>query len=88
MAHRGPGSALCRGYGEEHFREDLRRLYQIAGVQNAPVVFLFTDAHVAQEVRTRPHPLSLSPSPSYARSLGQRLLRIFSDSESMGLRSP
>uniref|UniRef100_A0A7S4D2X3 Dynein-1, subspecies f n=1 Tax=Eutreptiella gymnastica TaxID=73025 RepID=A0A7S4D2X3_9EUGL len=40
---------LCRGYGEELFREDLKKLYNIAGVQNEPVVFLFTDAQVAQE---------------------------------------
>eukprot|EP00992_Anisonema_acinus_P002258 TRINITY_DN10608_c1_g1_i2.p1 TRINITY_DN10608_c1_g1~~TRINITY_DN10608_c1_g1_i2.p1 ORF type:complete len:2266 (+),score=796.72 TRINITY_DN10608_c1_g1_i2:1-6798(+) len=40
---------LIRGYNEDHFREDLKRLYNIAGLQNEPVVFMFTDAQVAQE---------------------------------------
>merc|ERR1719502_41772 len=38
---------LIRGYGEEMFREDLKELYKQLG--DHEVVFLFTDAHVADE---------------------------------------
>jgi dynein heavy chain len=40
---------LSRGYGEADFREDLKTLYSMVGVQNQKTVFLFTDAHVVQE---------------------------------------
>ncbi|NXC37428.1 DYH10 protein, partial [Campylorhamphus procurvoides] len=40
---------LTRGYGENNFREDLRSLYQKLGLENKPMVFLFTDGHVAEE---------------------------------------
>ncbi|KAL2608324.1 hypothetical protein R1flu_026897 [Riccia fluitans] len=40
---------LTRGYNEEAFREDLKILYGILGVENKAVVFLFTDAHVVEE---------------------------------------
>ena len=40
---------LSRGYGETEFREDLKTLYRMLGSENKKVVFLFTDAHVAQE---------------------------------------
>ncbi|KAJ7569126.1 hypothetical protein O6H91_01G062100 [Diphasiastrum complanatum] len=40
---------LTRGYNEESFREDLKRLYTMLGVEDHHVVFLFTDAHVADE---------------------------------------
>lgn len=40
---------LARGYNEESFREDLKKLYTILGVENKCVVFLFTDAHVVDE---------------------------------------
>ena len=40
---------LSRGYGENEFREDLKILYRMLGSENKKVVFLFTDAHVAQE---------------------------------------
>jgi dynein heavy chain len=40
---------LTRGYNEELFREDIKTLYGMLGVQNLAVVFLFTDAHVADE---------------------------------------
>ncbi|KAL2608307.1 hypothetical protein R1flu_026880 [Riccia fluitans] len=40
---------LTRGYNEEAFREDLRILCGILGVENKAVVFLFTDAHVVEE---------------------------------------
>jgi len=40
---------LSRGYGEEEFREDLKLLLQKAGAERKKTVFLFTDAHVAEE---------------------------------------
>ena len=40
---------LTRGYDESAFREDLKILYQMLGVESKKVVFLFTDAHVAEE---------------------------------------
>ena len=40
---------LIRGYNETMFRDDLKRLYTILGQQNKKTVFLFTDAHVAEE---------------------------------------
>uniref|UniRef100_A0A7S3YCE3 AAA+ ATPase domain-containing protein n=1 Tax=Lotharella globosa TaxID=91324 RepID=A0A7S3YCE3_9EUKA len=43
--------SLTRSYGEEDFREDLKKLYELLGTENggSPVVFLFTDAHVKDE---------------------------------------
>ena len=40
---------LSRGYDESNFREDLKILYNKLGVEKKQMVFLFTDAHVAQE---------------------------------------
>lgn len=40
---------LTRGYGSGEFREDLKKLYQTAGVQGVPVVFLFTDTQIVTE---------------------------------------
>ena len=40
---------LSRGYDEGNFREDLKILYNKLGVEKKQMVFLFTDAHVAQE---------------------------------------
>ena len=40
---------LTRGYDENAFREDLKGLYSKLGLENKKMVFLFTDAHVAQE---------------------------------------
>ena len=40
---------LTRGYDESSFREDLKGLYSKLGLENKKMVFLFTDAHVAQE---------------------------------------
>jgi dynein heavy chain len=37
---------LSRGYNDASFREDLKKLYHMLGVENKEVVFLFTDAHV------------------------------------------
>ncbi len=41
--------ALSRGYSEINFREDLKTLYLKLGIENKKMVFLFTDAHVAEE---------------------------------------
>ncbi|KAL2092820.1 hypothetical protein ACEWY4_012618 [Coilia grayii] len=40
---------LTRGYSELTFREDLKSLYLKLGIENKKTVFLFTDAHVAEE---------------------------------------
>lgn len=40
---------LSRGYGEAEFREDLRKLYNMVGLERKKMIFLFTDAHVAEE---------------------------------------
>lgn len=40
---------LSRGYNEVNFREDLKTLYLKLGIENKKMVFLFTDAHVAEE---------------------------------------
>ncbi|GAA6068452.1 dynein heavy chain 10, axonemal, partial [Tachysurus ichikawai] len=40
---------LSRGYSESNLREDLKTLYLKLGIENKKTVFLFTDAHVADE---------------------------------------
>lgn len=40
---------LSRGYSENNFREDLKNLYLKLGTENKMMIFLFTDAHVAEE---------------------------------------
>ncbi len=40
---------LTRGYDEAAFRDNLKKLYSKLGADNKPCVFLFTDAHVADE---------------------------------------
>uniref|UniRef100_A0A8C5JYE8 Dynein, axonemal, heavy chain 10 n=1 Tax=Jaculus jaculus TaxID=51337 RepID=A0A8C5JYE8_JACJA len=40
---------LSRGYSENNFREDLKSLYLKLGIENKLMIFLFTDAHVAEE---------------------------------------
>ena len=40
---------LTRGYDEAAFRDDLKRLYGLLGAEGKRVVFIFTDAHVADE---------------------------------------
>ena len=40
---------LSRGYSEADFREELKQMYMMLGVENKEVVFLFTDAHVVEE---------------------------------------
>ncbi|EFN79037.1 Dynein heavy chain 10, axonemal [Harpegnathos saltator] len=38
-----------RGYNEPSFREDMKSLYNMVGVENKRVVFMFTSAHVMHE---------------------------------------
>lgn len=40
---------LSRGYSENNFREDMKSLYLKLGIENKMMIFLFTDAHVAEE---------------------------------------
>ncbi|MGA1173821.1 MAG: hypothetical protein ACO3VC_09265, partial [Ilumatobacteraceae bacterium] len=40
---------ITRGYNDESFRDDLKKLYNILGVQNKSTMFLFTDSHVVEE---------------------------------------
>jgi len=37
---------LKRGYNNNDFREDIKKLFMVAGVERQPVVFLFTDSQV------------------------------------------
>ena len=37
---------LSRGYDYSAFHDDLKKLYEMAGVQNQDTVFLFTDTQV------------------------------------------
>ena len=40
---------LTRGYSNNEFREDLKKLFLIAGVERKSVVFLFTDSQIVNE---------------------------------------
>eukprot|EP00048_Salpingoeca_helianthica_P012901 m.192885 g.192885 ORF g.192885 m.192885 type:complete len:4604 (+) comp15437_c5_seq116:137-13948(+) len=40
---------ISRGYDETMLREDLKKLYTLVGLECKKVMFLFTDAHVAEE---------------------------------------
>lgn len=40
---------LSRGYNEASFREDVKSLYNIIGVDNKRIVFVFTSAHIIDE---------------------------------------
>ncbi|KAB0803715.1 hypothetical protein PPYR_00685 [Photinus pyralis] len=41
--------SLCRGYGEMNFKEDLKKLFNILGIDRKSTVFLFTAAQIAEE---------------------------------------
>ncbi|KAK0163654.1 hypothetical protein PV327_007315 [Microctonus hyperodae] len=41
--------SLNRGYNEKSFREDMKKLYNIIGIENKKIVFLFTDSHIVNE---------------------------------------
>lgn len=40
---------LVRGYDYTSFHDDLKKLYEVAGMKNEPMVFLFTDTQIAYE---------------------------------------
>lgn len=40
---------LSRGYGANEFREDLKKLFTMAGVEGKPVTFLLSDNQIVQE---------------------------------------
>lgn len=40
---------LMRGYDYSSFHDDLKKLYDSAGMRNEPIVFLFTDTQIAYE---------------------------------------
>jgi len=42
---------VTRGYTIQDFREDLKKLYTLAGVEGSSVVFLLTDKHIANELQ-------------------------------------
>ncbi|XP_011639724.2 dynein heavy chain 10, axonemal [Pogonomyrmex barbatus] len=41
--------ALSRGYNESFFREDIKNLYNMVGIENKKVVFMFTSTHIKNE---------------------------------------
>lgn len=41
--------ALSKGYGETEFKEDMKKLYHMAGIEGKETVFLFTESHLAKE---------------------------------------
>lgn len=40
---------ITKRYSSQEFREDLRKLYQMIGVQNRPTVFMFNDTQIRDE---------------------------------------
>jgi dynein heavy chain len=40
---------LTRTYGLTEFRDDLKKLYRLTGVEGRHVAFLFTDNHIVSE---------------------------------------
>lgn len=40
---------LCRGYSESSFREEMKNLYNMLGVENKRIVFMFTSVHIKEE---------------------------------------
>jgi dynein heavy chain len=40
---------LSKGYNEASFKEDLKKLYNLIGVDNKPTVFIFTASQLADE---------------------------------------
>jgi len=40
---------LRRGYNQAFFREDIKNLYNMVGLENKRIVFMFTSAHIKDE---------------------------------------
>jgi dynein heavy chain len=40
---------VSRNYGEQEFRDDIKKLYSTLGIENKETVFLFTESHLAKE---------------------------------------
>ncbi|KAM9425745.1 dynein axonemal heavy chain 2 [Pholidichthys leucotaenia] len=40
---------LTKQYHKQEFREDIKKLYRLAGVDNKPIVFLFNDTQIVEE---------------------------------------
>jgi len=40
---------LSRGYGENSFKEDMKRMYYLLGLEGKQVVFLFTQSQIIEE---------------------------------------
>ncbi|XP_078792424.1 dynein axonemal heavy chain 2 isoform X2 [Oryzias latipes] len=40
---------VTKQYRKQEFREDIKKLYRLAGVENKPTVFLFSDTHIVDE---------------------------------------
>src|SRR5690606_31824801 len=40
---------LSRGYSEVELKEDIKKLFNLVGVENKETVFLFTESHIANE---------------------------------------
>ncbi|KAL2609519.1 hypothetical protein R1flu_028092 [Riccia fluitans] len=40
---------LTKGYGNFEFREDLKKIYKVAGIDGKPITFLFTDTQIVNE---------------------------------------
>ncbi|XP_070520949.1 dynein axonemal heavy chain 10 [Cardiocondyla obscurior] len=40
---------LSRGYNESSFREDMKNLYNMVGLENKKIMFMFTSAHIKNE---------------------------------------
>jgi dynein heavy chain len=55
---------LSRGYNYQSFHDDLKKLYDQAGVQNQNTVFLFTDTQVSVFALVQRHGLSIHPQHS------------------------
>ena len=47
---------LSKGYGYTEFREDLKKLYMMAGCDGTPVVFLFSDTQARHYPVITPQP--------------------------------
>lgn len=61
---------LSRGYNYEAFHDDLKKLYDMAGVKNKHTVFLFTDTQVNIVMDKQLNILSFGPKGQYKECSG------------------